>query len=337
MNDASYNGRYGGDETACRFVSNFGLLKSIAARGVPRPGRFPKLPRDMLRRHHPGDPVYVQPELLDRFVARVLPRIAGPFTLVTGNSTNDIRPGQVRKEVLEALLYHPGLRHWHAQNLAMTHPRLSALPLGLDYHTLSIGRKPGWGPPATPAVQEAELDAIRCAGKPLAQREVTGFSNWHFATGNTARETMKARLDPEAVHWQPAPMPRAESWRASTGHFFTLSPRGRGMDCHRTWEALILGSVPVVEDLPIRTLFTDLPVVRVTDWTDLTPARLQAERERILRGRFDFAPLFLDTWRARIAGEPVPILRMTYQQFLDTPLSKMAGRVQATQRQHMPR
>ncbi|MAQ86473.1 MAG: hypothetical protein CMH12_25280 [Maritimibacter sp.] len=337
MTGASFNGTYSGDETACRFVSNFGLLKGIAARGVPRPGRMPVLPRDILSRHRPGDAIYLQPELLDRFAARVLPRVTGAFTLVTGNSVADIRPGQIRKEVLEAVLYHPGFRHWHAQNLAMDHARMSVVPLGLDYHTLSVGRKPGWGPPATPSVQEAELDAIRLAGRPLAQRALTGYSNWQFVTGNSAREAMKARLDPATLHWQTAPLPRAETWRATTEHFFTLSPRGRGMDCHRTWEALILGSVPVVEDLPIRDLFTDLPVVRLTDWSELTPDRMEAERERILRGRFDFAPLFLDTWRARIAGLPVPSLWMTYQQFLDAPLSEMADRLQATQRQHMPR
>jgi hypothetical protein len=29
-------------------------------------------------------------------------------------------------------------------------------------------------------------------------------------------------------------------------HFYTLSPEGNGIDCHRTWECLYLNRVPIV-------------------------------------------------------------------------------------------
>lgn len=45
-----------------------------------------------------------------------------------------------------------------------------------------------------------------------------------------------------------------------------LSPFGTGFDCHRTWEALYLGVVPIIlTPCHINEMFTDLPVIMITD------------------------------------------------------------------------
>jgi len=49
---------------------------------------------------------------------------------------------------------------------------------------------------------------------------------------------------------------------------FVPSPAGNGPDCHRTWEAIYLGCVPVV----LKSEFTGLeswPVLLIDDWSDL--------------------------------------------------------------------
>ena len=47
---------------------------------------------------------------------------------------------------------------------------------------------------------------------------------------------------------------------------FVISPPGNGPDCHRTWESIYCGAVPVVlrKAWPFQAL--DLPVVQVDDW-----------------------------------------------------------------------
>ncbi len=336
-----FGGRYPADETECLLVSNFGLLKSCPARTIVRPGRYPAWAPDLPDRHRAGAPIYVHSELLDRFAARGLPRIQTPFTLLSGNSTMTIRPGPVRKETLDAILGHPHLRHWFAQNLGMSHPGMSPVPLGMDWHTLSIGRQPTWGPPADPARQEAELDNLRRTLPPLGERAVTGYCNWHFATGNPFRAHLPNLLDPAAVMYQPARMPRLDTWRANAQHLFTISPRGRGMDCHRTWESLAIGAIPVVDDLPFAPLFEGLPVLRVGDWRRVTPGWLAAQRGRMLDETFDFAPMLARHWRARITGDAPPApLRMRFQTFLDTPLCALDAALktaQAAEPQHYTR
>lgn len=51
---------------------------------------------------------------------------------------------------------------------------------------------------------------------------------------------------------------------------FVLSPPGNGPDCHRTWESIYLGAVPIVlrSAWPFRDF--ELPVVMVDNWTEIS-------------------------------------------------------------------
>jgi hypothetical protein len=50
---------------------------------------------------------------------------------------------------------------------------------------------------------------------------------------------------------------------------FVLSPPGNGPDCHRTWESIYLGAVPIVHKSawPFRDF--NLPVAQVSDWNEV--------------------------------------------------------------------
>lgn len=50
---------------------------------------------------------------------------------------------------------------------------------------------------------------------------------------------------------------------------FVLSPPGNGPDCHRTWEALYLGAIPIVKRASWPFIHLELPVLVITDWEDL--------------------------------------------------------------------
>ena len=47
---------------------------------------------------------------------------------------------------------------------------------------------------------------------------------------------------------------------------FTFSPRGFGIDCYRTWEALLVGSIPVIKSSHLDFMYEGLPVLIVNDW-----------------------------------------------------------------------
>jgi hypothetical protein len=50
---------------------------------------------------------------------------------------------------------------------------------------------------------------------------------------------------------------------------FVLSPPGNGVDCHRTWEAIYLGAIPIVLSKYWPFHHLDLPVLVVEDWSEI--------------------------------------------------------------------
>lgn len=59
-------------------------------------------------------------------------------------------------------------------------------------------------------------------------------------------------------------------YRAIGNSKFVLSPPGNGLDCHRTWEAMLMGAVPVVRSSGLDPLFSNIPAVIVKNWSFLT-------------------------------------------------------------------
>ena len=60
--------------------------------------------------------------------------------------------------------------------------------------------------------------------------------------------------------------------------YFSFSPPGNGIDCHRIWECLYLGCVPVVLKNNISFgEFSDLPILFVDNFTNITKDFLESQ------------------------------------------------------------
>jgi hypothetical protein len=62
---------------------------------------------------------------------------------------------------------------------------------------------------------------------------------------------------------------------------FWLSPRGGGLDCHRTWEALYLDIIPIVWNNSLNVLYDNLPVVIINGYEELNEKLLCAKLNEI--------------------------------------------------------
>jgi hypothetical protein len=61
---------------------------------------------------------------------------------------------------------------------------------------------------------------------------------------------------------------------------FLIIAYGRGLDGHRAWETLLLGSILIVKKGPLDLLYRDLPVVSVSEWGEITLEHLREWFER---------------------------------------------------------
>ena len=85
-------------------------------------------------------------------------------------------------------------------------------------------------------------------------------------------------------------------------HAFVLSPHGNGLDCHRTWEALCLGCIPIIKTSGLDQLFEGLPVWIVQDWTDVTETNMRSKIEEFRNRTFQYEKLTLGYWQSKIAA-----------------------------------
>lgn len=81
---------------------------------------------------------------------------------------------------------------------------------------------------------------------------------------------------------------------------FTLSPKGLACDCYRTWEALLVGSIPVVRSCQLDPLYEGLPVLIVDKWEDVTEEFLNQKYEEITSKKYDLKRLYMEYWLDKI-------------------------------------
>ncbi|SFT84291.1 hypothetical protein SAMN05444141_103822 [Pseudovibrio denitrificans] len=312
------------EENHCRFISSRGFAKSCNSRNRNLKSSENNLDSALLKHHEEGATLYITTDALPCFVQTKLLHVREPFVLVSGDSDLTVGINTGYSNTLSAidlnnLLSHPLLIAWYAQNLAVQHEKVFCLPIGLDYHTMNSRRFHVWGAFQTPFDQEQELCTVVKNAPALKDRELCGYCNWHHAVNRGDRALAMEMADDTVAYYESDYLLRQQSWIKNSKYLFTISPSGAGMDCHRTWEALFLGAIPIIKSSSISPLFLGLPVVILEEWNELTTGRLHDEKQRILNETFDFSSLYLSFWQDRFAGrEPVRLEPMSYQQFLNS-------------------
>jgi hypothetical protein len=77
---------------------------------------------------------------------------------------------------------------------------------------------------------------------------------------------------------------------------FVICPRGNGIDTHRLWETLYVGSIPVVKYENAHHLFTDLPILFINDWNEVTKEFLEFKYEEIVNKEWNLEKLKISYW-----------------------------------------
>ncbi len=199
---------------------------------------------------------------LDRFAEEALPTITRPFILVTtdGDATvpEDILPATVQR-----LLSSPFLVRWYTQNRGdAEEARIAPFPIGLDLHTprrfsssSSLARL---------------LEKIRRERTPAGEMPLHVFCDTPVAARYPERlQATQALEGVPHVTMQRTRLTQEEVWRCYASAPFVISAAGNGLDSHRTWEALCLGSIVITRRSSLAPLFDGLPVVMVDDWGEV--------------------------------------------------------------------
>lgn len=94
---------------------------------------------------------------------------------------------------------------------------------------------------------------------------------------------------------------------------FTLSPKGIAPDCYRTWEALFVGSIPIVKSSELNILYKELPILVIDDWNLVTEQFLDQKYLEISKKKYNMERLYIEYWKKRILDAQQKFLKRCRQ------------------------
>jgi len=264
---------YGFNNT--NIISAHGFIYNIATirpANMVRTGSFcnyPPFKSNLIQCNYGPNVLYLHVDSLP-FYLEELKIIKAPFVLLCGDADWESRTENI---FIRLILNHPFLKRFYCQNWgSKPHPKVVSLPIGLDFHTLNKNKysmfKHKWGNYAIPSIQEKQIMNIK---KPKT-RQTLCYVNFKHSRKIGDRNEALNNVPKNLLYIESNHLLRVETWEKMVQFKYVISPHGNGLDCHRTWEAICLGCIPIVKksSLSESGLYNDLPVLVVDKWSDVT-------------------------------------------------------------------
>jgi hypothetical protein len=229
------------------------------------------------------DIVFVGDSNIKNFFINIYPKITASFILVTHN-------GDEMVDKTAVMMMGDKILKWYGINVLVEHPKIIPIPLGIEnkhYYVLGI-------PYIFNTVKKKNFDKIN--------RIFYGFSVF-----NNAEERQPA-IDVLKVH------PLTETYKKWMNfsqylpflatYKFVASPPGSCVEGHRTWDALYIGSVPIVKSSVTIDYFEKIgmPLWSVKDWHELdnVTERDLIEKFESIKKKGDQTTIYMDYWCDKI-------------------------------------
>jgi len=227
-----------------------------------------------------GDIVFCKTDYLDKLFEDV-DDLVEPITLITHCSDHSItastfqnRPSCIQK--------------WFAQNADYQHPNLIPIPIGIENHD---------GPSKGTCIDTNFIKELPIKQDIKQDAVYVNFNDTHPDRTNVR----------QFLSCHPNCFVRNETLPSKDYHLemsrFALvaSPRGNGIDCHRTWEALLVGSIPIVKKHFIYDSWIELPIIQIESWQELND--FDAFKQKViqkLKNGVNLNALSMDFWRKQV-------------------------------------
>lgn len=240
-----------------------------------------------------GDTVFVMIEYLSYFFKELHPQIPCQYILVTHHffdESDDPVPGN-----FESYLDDDKLGGWFTHNASFIHPKLHCLPIGIANQFYKWGDVNVFNTHIKEKEKnypKQQLLYMNFTIRTQPDERTLVYNMFRNKAFCTVRDCTQYAHD----------NPLSKYLDDLLVHKFVLSPRGHGLDCFRTWESLLMGSYPIVTSSTIDELFSDLPVVIIDSWDEVTPEFLEQKylEFEVNRNNFNFKKLYMPFWIEQI-------------------------------------
>ena len=151
---------------------------------------------------------------------------------------------------------HPLVVKWFAQNLMIDHPKVQMLPIGVANEMWEHGNLTILMSCIDLATNIPKIDPV--------------YFNFRLHTNPVQRGMCRNTLAMKGLQWN-SDLPHGVYLMALAHHKFAICPPGNGVDCHRTWEGLYHGTIPIL----LKSQFTQIlqksfPCILLDTWDDFS-------------------------------------------------------------------
>ena len=215
----------------------------------------------------------------------------------------------------------PKILHCFTWNKPFHHPKLSALPIGLNYNRQYDALIDWIGQQSIDINIEKKWVCMNCSisTDPSRVKLIERAKNkWtKFCTIIDFIPNASVYVIPSYIEGQiTVSVTNPECYSQWSKFKFVISPRGAGEDSHRTWEALHIGCIPIVLSSNLNELYHDLPILIVDSWDDITLPLLKESYQNIqkrkLENGYRMERLTLQYWIERIQQESNSIRKIHF-------------------------
>lgn len=207
------------------------------------------------------------------------------FVLITHNSDYSIDSSY------ELLFNDPRVIVWFAQNADFNHAKLKPIPIGV----------------ANAGYSHGDIEVLTKVRSEPAMKKVLFYANFSLKNNRAEREYC---LKQTGV---PLSKDVNGGWKGFSGGYkvpdtfegymrdvsrayFCISPKGNGIDCHRTWEALYVGTIPIVTKNQVVEAHKDYPIIILEDWSEFKKYDFSSELYYKIWNNFDTTQLHMDNY-----------------------------------------
>lgn len=212
----------------------------------------------------------------------------------------------------DRMLNNPLLKHIYCWNKPFAHPKITALPIGLNYsrqyniiENYLSEKKEVKNKQLLCINFSPQTNKIRSILIRKAKKEWKDFCQIFKTIPNSKTYLKKSHIEGQININVTNPL----YYHLINKYKFILSPPGAGEDCHRTWEALYIGCIPIVISSSINELYENLPILVIDKWSDITEDFLNKKyieiTEKKEQGMYNMDKLYMKYWIDKIKNHDI--------------------------------
>jgi hypothetical protein len=191
-----------------------------------------------------------------------------PVILITTDGDRPSPSSYDFNKTVNPLLKSDMIIKWYTQNYdkSIIHDKLTYMPIGFDLHTSAWLIKN--------SISEKINYMINARISSITEKRISNliFCDAHNSISHPERKIMhNILINNKKITFCKNILPFYDITRVYNKYNFVISPRGNGVDCHRTWELFLAGVIVITRTSSIDNIYinNNLPVVILQNWDEL--------------------------------------------------------------------